>query len=80
MPDSFFSELIASIAQRGPALFPRHAQMRAIGQRADITDLCSALLSRRGEASGDGLAAEVRVKLQPSKALPSHSTQTFERA
>jgi hypothetical protein len=54
--------------------------MRAIGQRADITDLCSALLSRRGEASGDGLAAEVRVKLQPSKALPSHSTQTFERA
>lgn len=59
MPDSFFSELIASIAQRGRALFPRHVQPRAIGQRQSIDNLCAALLSRRGEASGVALAAEV---------------------
>lgn len=59
MPDSFFADLITSIARRGRALLPKQVQLRAIGHRPDIGDLCSALLSRRGEASGVALAAEV---------------------
>jgi malonyl-CoA decarboxylase len=59
MPDSFFADLITSIAQRGRALFPKQLQRRAIGYKPNIADLCSALLSRRGEASGVALAAEV---------------------
>jgi malonyl-CoA decarboxylase len=59
MPDSFFSELIAQITERGRALFPRQRKALALTHRPDIIDLCQALLSRRGEASGVTLAAEI---------------------
>jgi malonyl-CoA decarboxylase len=59
MPESFVSKLIANIVQRGRELFSKQVQMKQIGHRPDIVDLCSALLSRRGEASGVALASQI---------------------
>lgn len=59
MPDSFFSELIATIAQRGRMLLRRQAPTRFLEYKPDIVQLCTALLSRRGEASGVALASEI---------------------
>ena len=59
MPESFFSELLAQITERGRALFQKQGQIPLIGYQPDIIDLCRALLSRRGEASGVALAGEI---------------------
>lgn len=59
MPKSFFSELLAQISERGRALFQKQRQIPLIGYQPDIIDLCRALLSRRGEASGVALAGEI---------------------
>jgi malonyl-CoA decarboxylase len=60
MDNSFFSDLLASIAERGRAVlklspWPRDAENRA----ASLADMCRALLSGRGEASGIALASEI---------------------
>jgi malonyl-CoA decarboxylase len=60
MDNSFFSDLLASIAERGRAVlklspWPRDAENRA----ASLADMCRALISGRGEASGVALASEI---------------------
>ena len=60
MDNSFFSDLLASIAERGRAVlklspWPRDAENRA----ASLADMCRGLISGRGEASGVALASEI---------------------
>jgi malonyl-CoA decarboxylase len=54
---SFFSDLLASIAERGHALLDPKRSRPAGGE--DIVNLCEALISERGEASGVALAQEI---------------------
>ena len=60
MDSAFFSDLMASIAERGRSVlkltaWPRDAANRA----ASLADMCGALLTGRGEASGLALASEI---------------------
>jgi malonyl-CoA decarboxylase len=55
---SFFSEMLQSIADRGRA-FLRERREPARDRSADLIELCEALLSGRGEASGVALANEI---------------------
>ncbi len=59
MNTSFFSELLQSIADRGRALILRERRAPAGQRSTDLVELCEALLSGRGEASGVALANEV---------------------
>ena len=61
MNTSFFSELLQSIAERGRSLIER-APRRASGETraATFVELCEALLSGRGEASGVGCAPHAK--------------------
>jgi malonyl-CoA decarboxylase len=54
---SFFSEMLQSIADRGRALIQRREPARE--RSAGLVELCEALLSGRGEASGVALASEI---------------------
>src|SRR4029079_18575223 len=54
---SFFSEMLQSIADRSRALISRRTP--AQGRSDGIVELCEALLSGRGEASGVALANEI---------------------
>jgi malonyl-CoA decarboxylase len=54
---SFFSEMLQSIADRGRALIQRREPARE--RSAGLVELCEALLSGRGEASGVALATEI---------------------
>ena len=56
---SFFSELLQSIADRGRALILRDRRESAHERSAGLVELCEALLSGRGEASGVALAGEI---------------------
>jgi malonyl-CoA decarboxylase len=59
MTQSFFHQLFGSIADGGRVLIDR--QLRGLARQPGraVTDLCHALLSQRGEASGAALAREV---------------------
>lgn len=59
MRETFFADLLAQIAERGRALFPGGRRVPLIGHQPDMLDLCHALLSRRGEASGVALADQI---------------------
>jgi malonyl-CoA decarboxylase len=54
---SFFSEMLQSIADRGRALIARREPARE--RSAGLVELCEALLSGRGEASGVALASDI---------------------
>src|SRR5271156_2932155 len=54
---SFFSEMLQSIADRGRALIQRREPSRE--RSAGLLELCEALLSGRGEASGVALARDI---------------------
>ena len=57
---SFFGDMLQSIAERGRALVDRSHRRGADEQRfTDLVQLCEALLSGRGEASGISLAGEI---------------------
>src|SRR5579863_671301 len=57
--NAFFSDLLASISERGRTLL-RRARTSDDGQDAsELIELCEALLSGRGEASGTAMAREV---------------------
>src|SRR5580700_2711397 len=59
MSDTFFGDLLASIAERGRSLLSlRRGSLRS-GSEADLGELSEALLSGRGEASGVALASAV---------------------
>ncbi len=59
MNSAFFSELLNSIADKGRQLLKRGEGNGAAPTAGSIIELCRALLSGRGEASGTALAAEV---------------------
>ncbi|MEM7021113.1 MAG: malonyl-CoA decarboxylase [Pseudomonadota bacterium] len=62
--ESFFHQLFGSIADSGRVLIDR--QLRGLSRQPGraVTNLCHALLSQRGEASGAALAREVLVAYQ----------------
>ena len=57
--NAFFSDLLASISERGRTLLRRAGSSHARQDASDLTELCEALLSGRGEASGTAMAREV---------------------
>jgi malonyl-CoA decarboxylase len=56
---SFFSDMLQSIADRGRALIRRERREPSRERSAGLVELCEALLSGRGEASGVALADEI---------------------
>ena len=56
---SFFGEMLQSIADRSRALILRERREPARDRSAGLLELCEALLSGRGEASGVALANEI---------------------
>lgn len=71
MNTSFFGELLASITEQGRALI---AAGRGRGSDEPLADLCDALLSGRGEASGVALAGEI---LSAYEQLPKDGKLAF---
>jgi malonyl-CoA decarboxylase len=59
MNNAFFSDLLASISERGRTLLRRAGSSDAKQDASDLIELCEALLSGRGEASGTAMAREV---------------------
>ena len=60
MNSAFFSDLLSTISERGRTLLRLKAWPQdAAGRAGSLIDLCRALLSGRGEASGLAMAAEV---------------------
>src|ERR1700722_7270570 len=57
--NAFFSDLLASISERGRTLLRRAVAPDARQDASDLIELCEALLSGRGEASGTAMAREV---------------------
>ncbi|MFI5012211.1 MAG: malonyl-CoA decarboxylase [Hyphomicrobiales bacterium] len=76
MSDTFFGDLLASIADRGRSILrPRRGPRRAESE-SDLAGLCEALLSGRGEASGVALASAI---LGGYEALGPEARQAFLR-
>ena len=69
---SFFNDLLSSIAEQGRHLLDLGRERSPSGR--DLGDLCEALLSGRGEASGVALARDV---LSSYAALPEVERGTF---
>jgi malonyl-CoA decarboxylase len=59
MANAFFSDLLATISERGRSLLRRGDIEDGKGDASDLVELCEALLSGRGEASGTAMAREV---------------------
>ncbi len=57
--NAFFSDLLASISERGRTLLRRAGSPDAKQDASELIQLCDALLSGRGEASGTAMAREV---------------------
>ena len=59
MANAFFSDLLATISERGRTLLRRGDSADAKQDADGLIELCEALLSGRGEASGTAMAREV---------------------
>ena len=59
MANAFFSDLLATISERGRTLLRRGDSADTRRDADGLIDLCDALLSGRGEASGIAIAREV---------------------
>src|SRR6195952_3869894 len=59
MSNDFFSGLLSSISERGRTLLRRAGPSDAKQEASDLIELCEALLSGAGEASGIAIAREV---------------------
>ena len=59
MASAFFSDLLATISERGRLLLRRTDPTDQKPDADDLIELCEALLSGRGEASGTAMAREV---------------------
>jgi malonyl-CoA decarboxylase len=59
MNNAFFSDLLASISERGRTLLRRAGSSDGKQDASGLIELCEALLSGRGEASGTAMAREV---------------------
>src|ERR1700742_3895103 len=59
MANAFFSDLLSTISERGRTLLRRVGSSEDRQDAAGLIELCEALLSGRGEASGTAMAREV---------------------
>src|ERR1700756_4207999 len=59
MANAFFSDLLSTISERGRSLLRRADPTDGRQEASDLVELCEALLSGRGEASGTAMAREV---------------------
>jgi malonyl-CoA decarboxylase len=59
MANAFFSDLLSTISERSRTLLRRGSSSGAKQDASDLIELCEALLSGRGEASGTAMAREV---------------------
>src|SRR4051812_8851997 len=59
MSNAFFSDLLSSISERGRTLLRRAGSADGKQDTSGLIELCEALLSGRGEASGTAMAREV---------------------
>jgi malonyl-CoA decarboxylase len=59
MNNAFFSDLLTSISERGRTLLRRTGSSGARQDASELIELCEALLSGRGEASGTAIAREI---------------------
>src|SRR5215471_8890335 len=59
MANAYFSDLLATISERGRSLLRRADRTDGKEDTSDLVELCQALLSGRGEASGTAMAREV---------------------
>src|SRR5262249_14293048 len=59
MANAFFSYLLATISERGRSLLRRGETTDGKEDASALVELCEALLSGRGEASGTAMAREV---------------------
>jgi malonyl-CoA decarboxylase len=57
--NAFFSDLLTSISERGRTLLRRVGSSEPKPDGAELIELCQALLSGRGEASGTAIAREI---------------------
>src|SRR5260221_2393413 len=57
--NAFCSDLLASISERGRTLLRRAGSSNGKQDASNLIELCEALLSGRGEASGTAMAREV---------------------
>ena len=75
MDSAFFSDLMASIAERGRSVLKLTAWPRDTANRAaSLADMCGALLTGRGEASGLALASEILARY---RTLPEINRPAF---
>ena len=77
MDGSFFSDLLTSIAERGRSVLKLTARPREGGNGVSLTELCGALLTGRGEASGVALASEILARYRE---LPEPDKSGFFRS
>lgn len=63
--NAFFSDLLASISERGRTLLRRAGSSEPKPDGAELIALCEALLSGRGEASGTAMARELLDRYRP---------------
>ncbi len=59
MANAFFSDLLSTISERGRSLLRRTEAADGKEDASDLIELCEALLSGRGEATGTAMAREV---------------------
>src|SRR5215831_21312863 len=59
MANAFFSDLLSTISERSRTLLRRGEPADGKHDASDLLELCEALLSGRGEASGLSMAREV---------------------
>ncbi|QPF83400.1 malonyl-CoA decarboxylase [Bradyrhizobium genosp. L] len=59
MANAFFSDLLSTISERGRTLLRRAGPADDMQDASELVELCEALLSGRGEASGTAMAREV---------------------
>jgi malonyl-CoA decarboxylase len=64
MANAFFSDLLSTITERSRTLLRRGSSSDAKQDPSDLLELCEALLSGRGEASGTAIAREVLDRYQ----------------
>jgi malonyl-CoA decarboxylase len=76
MTDSFFGDLLATIADRGRSLLRLRRGAHRADNESDLVALSEALLSGRGEASGVALAGAI---LSGYEALPTQGRHAFLR-
>lgn len=70
MNTSFFGELLQTISERGRHLLERRREPPGQVHSESLADLCEALLSGRGEASGTALAREILQRYEELKTGP----------